>query len=155
LDEIIKSDIEKAHKNHLLVLQLGMSIKRDVWELAIVLKANRDNKYYKILGYDTFESYLATPEISMSRFFVFKIIKNLELWVEGYKVEIKELHDIDAEKLYIAGQMSTKENYEEILEQARTLSRSDLKQLKSGKEYEFTPNVKEIECPQCHFKFTI
>ena len=49
--------------------------------------------------------------------------------------------------------MANKENYEEVLEQARTLSRSDVRQLKSGNEYEY--KFKEIMCPKCGHSFRV
>jgi integrase len=113
-----------------------------------MLKINRDRRYYKTLGYETFEEYLGTPEISLSRGYVYKLIKNYELWVQKYHVSLAKLHEIDSEKLYIAGMIATKDNYEEWLEKAKTLSRSDIRGLIKGEDYEY-----KVTCPRCGYEF--
>ena len=152
MNEIDKALEEEARKYHKAVLRVTVEIKKNLWDLAIVLKHIRDNRLYRFYD-DTWESYLAGLNSSISRSFAHKIITNYELWVEGYNVSQERLQDIDSEKLYIAGTISTKSNYEEVLEQARTLSRSDLKQLKSGEEYE--PKYKIVTCPKCRHEFKV
>jgi len=143
VNKIIQSEAVKYHQ---AVLRVTVEIKKNLWDLAIVLKHIRDRKLYKFYD-DTWESYLASLNSSISRSFAHKLIVNYELWSETYNIPQEKLQGIDTEKLYIAGIMSTKENYEEVLEQARTLSRSDLRQLKSGEEYE--PRYKIVMCPHC------
>ena len=149
--------VEEAQASYRLTLRITMEIKKNLWDLAKVLKDCRDRKLYKFYN-DNFEEYLANPEIGLSRFFIYKIIRNLEVWVEEYNVSQEKLHDIDQEKLYIIGTMITEQNckpeeVEERLEQARTLSRSDVKQLKSGHEYE--PRYKMVTCPSCATEFKV
>ena len=147
MNEVINKEFaEEAHRYHQAVLRVTVEIKKNLWDLAIVLKHIRDNRLYKFYN-DTWESYLASLNSSISRSFAHKIITNYEIWGEGYNVSQEKLQDIDSEKLYIAGTMANKENYEEVLEQARTLSRSDVRQLKSGNEYE--PRYKIVTCPHC------
>lgn len=143
MNEII---VKEAFKNHRYILDLKSRIGEDLLRLALLLKNSHDNKYYKTLGYDTWEAYLGTPEISMSRFWAFKLVKVYEIWVDKFGVNPAKL-DIDMEKLFLTSTMATQENYEEVLEQARILSRSDVQQLKSGKEYE--PRYKIVICPHC------
>lgn len=143
---------DEAFTNHQIIIKIKQSITKDFWNLAIMLKINRDRRYYKILGYETFEEYLGTPEISLSRGYVYKLIKNYELWVQKYHVSLAKLNEIDSEKLYIVGMIATKDNYEEWLEKAKILSRSDIRGLIQGKDYEYQ---EWIECPNCHHKFTI
>ena len=146
MNEII---VKEAFENHRYILDLKSRIGGDLLRLASLLTISHDNKYYKTLGYSTWEEYLGTPEISMSRFFAFKLMKVYEIWVDKFGVSPAKL-DIDIEKLYLTSTMATQENYEEVLEQARTLSRSDVKQLKSGKEYEFdSAKYKIVICPHC------
>jgi len=78
-------------------------------------------------------------------------MKVYEIWVEKYSIPVEQLEDIDVEKLYIATTLIKDEDYEERLEQARTLSRSDLRGFTDGgyKQY------KIIQCPNCGFKFEI
>lgn len=140
---------EEAFTNHQLIIKIKQSITKNFWNLAIMLKINRDRKYYKTLGYETFEEYLGTPEISLSRGYVYKLIKNYELWVQKYHVSLARLNEIDSEKLYLAGMIATKDNYEEWLERAKVLSRSDIKGLIKGEEYEY-----KVTCPFCGREFT-
>ncbi len=144
MNEII---VKEAFENHRYILDLKSRIGEDLLRLALLLKNSYDNHYYKTLGYDTWEEYLGTPEISMSRFWAYKLIKVYETWVEKFGVEPEKL-DIDLEKLFLTIKKATKENYKEVLEQARNLSRSDVKQLMSGKEYEFE-RYKIVICPHC------
>lgn len=149
MQEII---VKEAFKNHRYILDLKSRIGGDLLRLASLLTISHNNKYYKTLGYNTWEEYLGTPEISMSRFFAFKLMKVHEIWVKGFNISPAKL-DIDIEKLYLTSTMATNENYEEVLEQARTLSRSDVKQLKSGEEYE--PRYKMVTCPSCGTEFKV
>lgn len=154
----ITATVEEAQKSYRLTLRITMEIKKNLWDLAKVLKDCRDRKLYKFYN-DTFEEYLANPEIGLSRFFIYKIIRNLEIWVEEYNVSQDKLQNIDSEKLYIMGTMISgqglaSEEVMEVLEQARTLSRSDVKQLKSGEEYE-PQRYKMVECPSCGHEFKV
>lgn len=149
MNEVI---VKEAFENHRYILDLKSRIGEDLLRLALLLKNSHDNKYYRTLGYTTWEEYLGTPEISMSRFWAFKLIKVYEIWVDKFGVAPAKL-DIDMEKLFLTTTMATQENYEEVLEQARTLSRSDVQHLKSGKEYE--PRYKMVTCEKCGYEFKV
>ena len=139
---------DEAFNNHQIIIKIKQSITKNFWNLAVMLKINRDRKYYKTLGYETFEEYLGTPEISLSRSYVYKLIKNYELWVQKYNVSPAKLEGIDSEKLYLAGTLATKNNYEEWLEKAKALSRSDIRGLIKGEDYEY-----KVTCPFCGKEF--
>jgi len=139
----------EAYDNHQIIIKLKGAITKNFWNLAIMLKINRDRKYYKTLGYTTFEEYLGTPEISLSRGYTFKLIKNYELWVQKYNVSPAKLEGIDSEKLYLAGMIATQDDYEEWIQKAKDLSRSDIKSLMSGEDYEY-----KIKCPKCGWEWT-
>jgi len=146
--------VKEAFENHRYILDLKSRIGGDLLRLASLLIISHDNQYYRTLGYDTWEEYLGTPEISMSRFFAFKLMKVYEIWVNKFNVSPAKL-DIDIEKLYLTSIIATNENYEEILEQARNLSRSDVKQLKSG-DYEFdSQRYKMVICPFCNHEIKV
>ena len=152
MQELIDRKVAKiAFENHTHIINLKGHITRSFLELAFFLKTNHDEKFYQVLGYDSFREYLGTPEIGLSRSYAFKLIRCYEVWVEKYNIKVEELQDIDVEKLYIATTLIKGEDYEERLEQARTLSRSDLREFTSGgyKRYNM------IECPYCHEKFEI
>jgi len=156
VNEIDKQFAEEAHKYHQAVLRVTVEIKKNLWDLAIILKHIRDNKLYKFYD-DTWESYLASLNSSISRSFAHKLITNYEIWGEEYHIPEEKLR-IDQEKLWdigtmITGKNLTPEEVEENLEQARTLSRSDVKQLKSGHEYE--PRYKMVTCPHCGMEIKV
>ncbi len=73
--------VQEAFENHRYIVDIKSRIGEDLLRLALLLKHNHDSHYYKTLGYDTWEEYLGTPELSMSRFWAFKLIKVYEVWV--------------------------------------------------------------------------
>ena len=151
--KIMEKRGKSAFENCQNIIALKNNIGQDLLRLASLLVVNHNENYYKILGYDTWEEFLAIPEISISRFWAYKLIKVYETWVEKFGVEPAKL-DIDLEKLFLTIKKATKENYEEVLEQARNLSRSDVKQLISGKEYEFE-RYKMVTCPFCNHEIKV
>jgi len=136
-----------AFENSQKIIALKNNIEKDFMVLASLLIANHDNQYYKILGYDTWEEFLAIPEISISRSFAYKIMQVYRIWVIKYGVSQENLN-IDNEKLFLASIQATKDNYEEWLERARVLSRSDIRGLIKGEDYEY-----KVKCPQCGWEF--
>ena len=152
MQELIDRKIAKiAFENHTHIINLKSHITKSFLELAFFLKISHDEKYYNTLGYDSFQEYLGTPEIGLTRSWAFKLMKVYEIWIEKYSIPAEQIQDIDVEKLYIATTLIKGEDFEERLEQARTLSRSDLREFTSGgyKRYHM------IECPYCHEKFEI
>lgn len=138
-----------AFENCQNIISLKSNIGKDFLKLAFLLIANHDNKYYEVLGYNTWEEFLAIPEISMSRSFAYKLMQVNHIWIEKYNVSQENLICIETEKLYLAGTQATKDNYEEWLEKAKTLSRSDIRGLIKGEDYEY-----KVTCPRCHYEFT-
>ena len=149
--KIMEKRGKSAFENCQNIIALKNNIGQDLLRLASLLIVNHNNQYYRILGYNTWEEFLAIPEISMSRFFAFKLMKVYEIWVDKFNVSPAKL-DIDIEKLYLTSIMATDENYEEVLEQARNLSRSDVRQLKG---YEYQPSYKMITCPFCNHEIKV
>ena len=145
---------DEADQKYHLIINIKKEINKNLSDLAIVLKYVHDKKLYKFYN-DTWEAYLANPEIGISRFFAYKIMRNYEVWTEEFHVSQAKLV-IDQEKLYdigkeISGKNLTPEEVEEKLEQARTLSRSDVRQL--TKEYQ--PSYKMITCPHCGMEIKV
>ena len=145
IDKLNEVEGREANENHQRILEIKYTINRSLAQLAIFLKESRDKEYY--LSYaDSWTEYLGTPEISLSRSYVHKLIVNYELWVQTYHVSPAKLDEIDSEKLYLTGMVATEENFEEWLEKAKTLSRSDIKCLMSNTQYNYT-----LTCPKCKF----
>ena len=138
-----------AFENSQKIINLKNSIEKDLLRLASLLISNHDNQYYKILGYDSWEEFLAIPELSMSRSFAYKIMQVYRIWIQKFFVSQENLMNIDNEKLFLASTQATKDNYEEWLERARTLSRSDIRGLIKEEDYSY-----KVTCPRCHYEFT-
>ena len=138
-------EVKKAFESHQRIIDLKYNINRSLAQLAIFLKESRDKGLYRSYA-DSWTEYLGTPEISLSRSYVHKLIVNYELWVQTYHVSPAKLDEIDSEKLYLTGMVATEENYEEWLEKAKSLSRSDIKCLMSNTQYNYT-----LTCPKCKY----
>jgi hypothetical protein len=89
-----------------------------------MLKEMKEN--YRILGYETFESYLGAPEVSIGRSTAYSLIEIYNKLIEEKGLEIKLLSEIDYSKLLKIIPMSNQSDFGEWLEKAKTLSRSDL-----------------------------
>jgi len=143
IDKLNEVEGREASESHQRIVELKYNINRSLAQLAIFLKESRDKEYY--LSYaDSWTEYLGTPEISLSRSYVHKLIVNYEIWVQTYHVSPAKLDEIDSEKLYLTGMAANAENYEEWLEKAKSLSRSDIKGLMNNNQYEYT-----LTCPNC------
>lgn len=143
---------QEARNNYVCIVNLTQKIVKDFWELAKMLKLCRDEKYWEVEQYDSFEAYCAMPEIDIARSTAFKLITSYEIWVLKYGHKIEDL-DVGKEKLYLAAKEAKDdpENQEEWLERARTLSRSDLRAFTSGSYKQY----KTVQCPNCSFRFEI
>ena len=137
-----------ANQNFQDTVTLKRSLNGGFLELARLLKENKDDKLYKVLGYETFEAYLATPELALSRSHVYTLIQIYEKLVVELKVQPAELVDTEWSKLQIVLPQINENNKEDLLDKARSLSRSDLKAITSGEEHGsgFNYNV----CPMCN-----
>lgn len=143
----------KADNNYEQTIVLKNRITKNLLELGKLLKESQDNEYFKAYA-ESFTEYLGTPEISLSRSFAFKLIFNYSKWVIEFGVSQAKLGMIDSEKLYLTGTRATEENYEEWLERAETLSRSDIIMMVHEKEVQAktqvkTDEYKTVQCPKC------
>ena len=99
-------------------------------EIGKQLKAIRDNKFYKELGYETFDSYLASKGMPISTGYAYIYIHEI------YIVKLKYSHDYIAQvpwyKLQLIAprikNIQDKDQADEWLEKAKALSPADLKE---------------------------
>ena len=118
--------ITPAHENYTYICSLRKNITSSFWELVIQLRKCRDNEYWRVLGHESWGSYLAQPEIDLT-----------QQTVDNYLTVYNALHDkgilppavvsVDISKLQAIVPYITKENAEELIEKAKTLSRGDLR----------------------------
>jgi site-specific DNA-methyltransferase (adenine-specific) len=89
----------KALENHQQILGLKKDISKDFILLGKYLKENRDDKYFKELGYQTFEDYIESRDIELKRASVYELIRVYEKFIGELKYSTEELLEIDYSKL--------------------------------------------------------
>jgi hypothetical protein len=121
----------EAHQINKWIIECRMNIEANFIQLAGLLKRVRDEKLYVVLDHKTFESYIADPDLAMSRSKAYKLIRTWELYVEKLSIPKQILIDIGSKRLEIISPlvpaMILEEHHrEDWLNKARELSRSDL-----------------------------
>jgi N6-adenosine-specific RNA methylase IME4 len=111
------------------IKEFRKKINTNFWDLVKKLKVARDGRIWAVLDYDTWESYLAQPEIDLNnRTFddYIYLLNNSEDYIKntGQPVDLLQL---DPSKLKVIIPHLTPENAEELINKAKTLSRSDLR----------------------------
>ena len=127
--EVNNTSIETSEPDiHQRIIFLKKGIEKQFLKLGAYLSLVNDNKLYQEKGYDTFESYIAMPELSMERRTVYAIMgvyKDFKELDDCNQSHI-EIEDIGYAKLDRIRQFRKEENFTEWVEKARTLSLSDL-----------------------------
>lgn len=116
---------EGLHEFARKIIEIKQDVGKRLFMLGALLKAVRDRELWRE-QYDTFNSFLGDPEISMSRGQASKIIKVFEV----FAMRKDAVQGIEMEKLYLITGVCKKADDETLVEwigKARTLSRSDLK----------------------------
>lgn len=129
---------QQAFSIHQNVIQLRNNLAINMVELGKLLYEIRENKYYETLDYQTFNSYLAQPELGFSQrqaYYLISIYEKLSLQLGVSTATIAEIGE--ARSIAILPHI-TPENKEEMVNEAINLSRSDLIK-KYGKEKDVKP----------------
>lgn len=144
-----------AHKIDQRIKNLRYSIDNSFLELAKSLKEVRDKKLYKQLNIETFESYIAQPELAFERRSVYNFIEIYEQFIEGYNVHPDALLEAGWTKLAKVLPYTNENNYSVMLEKASTLSRSDLDKdlVEQGFITRKEVEPQFVQCPFCHKDF--
>jgi hypothetical protein len=129
---------DSAVKVHKEIKELRDKVENVVlmstFELGRLLKQMRDEKLYEQLGYETFLTYLAEPDISFSQASAYNAIKLYEV----YELQLKkkdELQGIPTRRLVTLLPMVNDKNVDDWLSKARSLSASDLRlELEEGRK---------------------
>lgn len=111
------------------LLLLKRSVGENMFAIGGVLKEIKDEKLYKE-QYDTFEEFLGDPEVSFCRATAYKAMRVYEV----YGSRMLDVAGIDTDKLALLADNVQAEptKADELIEDARVLSRSDLRK-KYGK----------------------
>ncbi len=153
---------ESIHKK---ILTLKNEIEMDFIKLGGYLKLVNDKKLYIGRGCESFNEYLAMPELSFQRSTAYAIMGVFTDFIESGLSEVSDIENIGYYKLdrirqFISG---PKEKLEEWVEKARTLSLSDLnteiREAKGEPEKVYNPKSRMVTltCPHCgkSFGYTI
>ena len=99
MNKLTETQGKKAFKTHKVLLAIKRTVGIAFVEMGKLLKVIRDESYFEVLGYDSFQSYVINSELGFKRRTAYYYIEIYEWFVErlGYKSE--KLADIGYDKL--------------------------------------------------------
>lgn len=122
---------EDAYQVHQNIVVAKRNLTGSFLRLAYLLKIANDNKIHKRLGYETWEQYLATPEVSVSVSTASRLINIWKEFILKYHIETAELTRIDLSKLYevlpVVRGLKSKKEVKDWLTKAKELGIQDLR----------------------------
>lgn len=136
---------------HELLVATKQDVQESFLKMGAYLEIIHDNKLFIELDSATWQDYLDTPEIDLSRSQAYKLMAVYNRWITKYGYSPERIKKTSIEKLYIASSQAKDNNCEEWLCKAETLSRADLKaETPGGKQL-----CSYIKCPMCGQKILI
>jgi len=94
--EIVKPDAQQTHKEILtLKKDMGMAFVK----LGELLKIIRDNKFYEVLGYNNFTSYVVNSELGFKRSTAYYYIEIFEFFGQKLKWKQEKIAEMGYDKL--------------------------------------------------------
>jgi len=115
--------VQVALRNQEEILTCEAPVTSLELELGRALLECKTGEFYRIHGYETLRSYLASLDISLKR--GYRAMRVYEFYVERMALPFKELKNISTSKLDVLRRVVTKENWAEWKEKLQ-LSYSDL-----------------------------
>ena len=94
-----QTPLATALESHQRILELRRQTARCFILLGKEFKESKENRYFKLLGYATFESYIESPEVSFQRRSVYSLMAIYEKFVEELGYPLEELAGVDYSKL--------------------------------------------------------
>lgn len=116
-----QSEAERGTELHQRLLSLSVDTTRKFFEFGEIMKEIRDDQLWLSMGYESFESYYADPELAYSKSSVYHAISLVEHFPEW-----RTMPPLPISKLIMIVPWLTDENKPKLLEAATGLSRSDL-----------------------------
>ena len=147
-NEIEEKIGEKAYYINEEITTLVRNIRSNYITLAELLYKMKTENLWQYLSYESFWAYVGSPEISLKRSTVYKLLGIYEKFVLEEKVSHDRLAGVDYNKLDMV-RTKVEGDAEEWIEKAKELSRSDLRGEIDGKEY-----YPREYCPFCFKKVT-
>ena len=117
-----------AHDVHTDIVALRNLAGKTFLQLGAKLSQFKEIRGWTALQHPTFESYLADPDVDISRSLAFKLIRVHELFVIFYECPPDILLQAGYNKLELIGPHVHSLNVEEWVNKAAALSRSDLRE---------------------------
>jgi len=114
----------KAHEIHKELSNLRVSALWHFYRMGELVREVRDEQYWEVLGYDSFESYLSDPDIAIPVSSAYHAIGVVETFPRYKEIEGLTVRNT----ITILSAVRQKESKRErLVEMARTLSISDLR----------------------------
>ena len=123
---ILRQQEKDANDNYVGIIQCRANIEANFITLARLLTENLENAYWKMLGHDSFESFIASPEIGFSRSKVYGLIQIYRLYVKQLNVSSSDLVEVGTTNLLLIAPVVERDK-DGWIAKAKTLSKSDLK----------------------------
>lgn len=125
----LETSADRAWNLHNRVLRCVSAMNEMFLELGRALRTIHDERLYVALGYSTFEAYIASPEIALSRTLVYRLLRTVRI-VDAGIIEPTTAQEIGVSKLdaiapYIERAQS-REEVQELVSDAKSLSFRDL-----------------------------
>ncbi len=98
-DVVSREEVERAYKTLDRIKKLREAQMKLALELGEALKEVRDNRWFKLYGYDSFESWLSSPEIDVDKSTAYRYIKVLERCVLTGAFTKDELYERSISKI--------------------------------------------------------
>lgn len=143
--------VYKPQEVHNLLVATKEELQENFLKMGAYLKIIHDELLYLELDYSTWQDYLDTPEIDISRSQAYKLMAVYERWIEKWGYSPDRIKKTSIEKLYIASSQAKDDNYDEWLCKAETLSRADLKAETPGSKQKY----QTVVCPHCGKEFDL
>ena len=144
--EVERGNKLHAYRQELLSLS-GLAVK-SAYRMGEIMKAVRDDELWRG-AYQSFDAFYSDPELGFEKSSVYRAIK----MVENFTLEV--VRDVPLSKLNVILPHITKENKQEMVRMAESLSRSDLQHQLVVKrlateipKIEYFPKV--YPCKVCH-----
>jgi hypothetical protein len=146
---------ERADRAYELEQQVvvGCRTIRAAWlHLAAYLHEMNAERLYTVLGYETFNEWLGTPEISLSRSHAYALIGSYVEFVIERGIDHREIDSIEATKLAetLPALRRGEVQVEDAIADASTLSRSDLREkYRADGSGRLDAETERPICPNC------
>lgn len=164
MDKVIKNKENAVLAIHKKVINLKNEVGKRLYKMGAYLKLIRDKELYKELGYETFNEYIAQPELQFQRSMVYSLIGVYIDFIENEKFQSSDIEKIPYYSLDRIRQFKNDENIKEWICKARELSLSDLSaeiRIAKGESesvvneevYVQEKKVYQVTCPKCGCQF--